>query len=194
MAGLAILEHMHDLSDKNLCDRWLENPYYQYFCGAEFFCHKLLFDRSSPPAGASGWAKSGWWPCGTFASNGSPCGAQPRVRVMFVLAEVSSRKTSRSGANLPWYFFQNRRLWATSGRSCSAADSVFFEAEPSVVDHLPDRDLAGDNAAFAQFNRQGAHRQLLLLLKPAKNPSLMRRQRARLLAALRLGRRAARLS
>jgi IS5 family transposase len=30
-----------------LCDRWLENPYFQLFCGEEFFRHKLPFDRSS---------------------------------------------------------------------------------------------------------------------------------------------------
>ena len=47
MAGLAILKAMHDLSDEALCDRWLENPYYQLFCGEEFFCHQLPFDRSS---------------------------------------------------------------------------------------------------------------------------------------------------
>ncbi len=29
MAGLAILKHMHDLSDEALCDRWVENPYYR---------------------------------------------------------------------------------------------------------------------------------------------------------------------
>ena len=29
MAGLAILKHMHNLSDEALCERWLENPYYQ---------------------------------------------------------------------------------------------------------------------------------------------------------------------
>src|SRR5215207_3943189 len=34
MAGLAILKHMHDLSDEVLCARWVENPYYQLFsCG-----------------------------------------------------------------------------------------------------------------------------------------------------------------
>jgi hypothetical protein len=27
MTGLAILKHMHDLSDEMLCERWLENPY-----------------------------------------------------------------------------------------------------------------------------------------------------------------------
>jgi IS5 family transposase len=47
MAGLAILKHMHKLSDESLCDRWLENPYYQYFCGEEFSRLKLPFDRSS---------------------------------------------------------------------------------------------------------------------------------------------------
>ena len=47
MAGLAILKHMHDLSDEGLCDRWIENPYFQFFCGEEFFQHRLVFDRSS---------------------------------------------------------------------------------------------------------------------------------------------------
>ncbi len=47
MAGLAILKHMQDLSDEALCEHWIENPYYQYFCGEEFFQHRLVFDRSS---------------------------------------------------------------------------------------------------------------------------------------------------
>ena len=47
MAGLAILKHPYDLSDEVLCERWVENPYYQYFCGEEFFQHRLVFDRSS---------------------------------------------------------------------------------------------------------------------------------------------------
>src|SRR5438094_4365849 len=47
MAGLAILKHTYDLSDEALCDRWVENPYYQYFCGEEFFQHRLPLDRSS---------------------------------------------------------------------------------------------------------------------------------------------------
>ena len=47
VAGLFILKHMHSLSDEVLCARWLENPYYQYFCGELSFCHKLPFDRSS---------------------------------------------------------------------------------------------------------------------------------------------------
>lgn len=47
MAGLAILKATYNLSDEALCDRWVENPYYQLFCGEEFFQHALPFDRSS---------------------------------------------------------------------------------------------------------------------------------------------------
>jgi IS5 family transposase len=47
MAGLAILKHTFDLSDEALSERWVENPYYQYLCGEEFFQHRLIFDRSS---------------------------------------------------------------------------------------------------------------------------------------------------
>ena len=47
VAGLMILKHTHNLSDEVLCARGLENPYDQYFCGEEAFCHRLPFDRSS---------------------------------------------------------------------------------------------------------------------------------------------------
>lgn len=47
MAGLFILKHMHDLPDEVLCARWLENPYFQYFCGEVTCCYELPFDRSS---------------------------------------------------------------------------------------------------------------------------------------------------
>ena len=47
VAGCSSLKHMHNLSDEALCARWLENPYYQFFCGELSFCHSLPFDRSS---------------------------------------------------------------------------------------------------------------------------------------------------
>src|SRR4051812_15066281 len=46
VAGLSILKHMHDLSDEGLCERWIETPYWQLFCGEEFFQHTPPFDRS----------------------------------------------------------------------------------------------------------------------------------------------------
>jgi IS5 family transposase len=47
MAGLSILKHTFDLSDEELVRRWVENPYFQYFCGEAFFRHTAPFDRSS---------------------------------------------------------------------------------------------------------------------------------------------------
>jgi IS5 family transposase len=47
IAGLLILKHMHNLSDEVLCARWVENPYFQFFCGEAVFRHDLPFDRSS---------------------------------------------------------------------------------------------------------------------------------------------------
>jgi transposase, IS5 family len=47
VAGLFILKHLHNLSDKELCERWVENPYFQFFCGEVVFQHECPFDRSS---------------------------------------------------------------------------------------------------------------------------------------------------
>ena len=38
---------MHNLSDEELCERWIENPYFQLFCGEVVFRHVCPFDRSS---------------------------------------------------------------------------------------------------------------------------------------------------
>ena len=56
MAGLAILKHMRNLSDEKLCESWLENPYYQLFCGEAFFplqpaARPLLDDPLAPAHG-----------------------------------------------------------------------------------------------------------------------------------------------
>ena len=47
MVGLRILKHMFDLSDEEVCERWVYDPYFQHFCGVEYFQHALPMDRSS---------------------------------------------------------------------------------------------------------------------------------------------------
>lgn len=47
MVGLHILKHTFNLSDEEVCARWVENPYFQYFTGEEYFRHELPHDRSS---------------------------------------------------------------------------------------------------------------------------------------------------
>ncbi len=47
MAGLLYLKHAYDLSDEAVCERWLENPYWQFFTGEVFFQTTLPCDPSS---------------------------------------------------------------------------------------------------------------------------------------------------
>ena len=47
MVGLHVLKHMHGLSDEAVCERWVSDPYFQFFCGETFFQHALPVDRSS---------------------------------------------------------------------------------------------------------------------------------------------------
>ncbi len=47
MVGLQYLKHVYGLSDEAVVRRWVENPYWQYFCGAAYFEHQLPIDSSS---------------------------------------------------------------------------------------------------------------------------------------------------
>ena len=47
MVGLHYLKHAFDESDESVVARLLENPYWQYMCGFEFFIHRLPLDPSS---------------------------------------------------------------------------------------------------------------------------------------------------
>jgi len=47
VVGLHYLKHAYNESDESVVARLLENPYWQYFCGMEFFEHKLPLNSSS---------------------------------------------------------------------------------------------------------------------------------------------------
>src|SRR5690606_23635404 len=47
MAGLLYLKHAYDLSDEAVCERWLENPYWQFFTGEVVFQTALPCNPSS---------------------------------------------------------------------------------------------------------------------------------------------------
>jgi IS5 family transposase len=44
MVGMMILKQMYNQSDEQVMERWLENPYWQYFTGEVNFQKKLPFD------------------------------------------------------------------------------------------------------------------------------------------------------
>lgn len=46
MMGMVLLKHMYNLSDENMAERWIENPYWQYFTGELFFQVDKPFDPS----------------------------------------------------------------------------------------------------------------------------------------------------
>src|SRR3990167_5523976 len=47
VVGLHYLKYTFSESDESVVDRLLENPYWQYFCGFEYFQHELSCDPSS---------------------------------------------------------------------------------------------------------------------------------------------------
>lgn len=47
IAGLLYLQHAYNLSDEAVLERWVENVYYQHFCGEQYFQHELPIDPSS---------------------------------------------------------------------------------------------------------------------------------------------------
>ena len=44
--GLLLLKHIYGLSDEGVCERWVHDPYFQYFTGEEFFQHEFPHERS----------------------------------------------------------------------------------------------------------------------------------------------------
>lgn len=47
MVGLQYLKYMYDESDEMIVKKFVENPYYQYFCGNVYFEHSLPINPSS---------------------------------------------------------------------------------------------------------------------------------------------------
>jgi IS5 family transposase len=47
LVGLHYLKHLYNVSDEGVVASWVENPYWQYFCGAEYFSHDFPCDPSS---------------------------------------------------------------------------------------------------------------------------------------------------
>jgi IS5 family transposase len=46
IVGIILLKRIFDESDESVLDRWIENPYWQYFCGEIYFQYELPFDRT----------------------------------------------------------------------------------------------------------------------------------------------------
>lgn len=47
LVGLHYLKHLYNLSDEVVVASWVENPYWQYFCGEQVFQHRLPCDPTT---------------------------------------------------------------------------------------------------------------------------------------------------
>lgn len=47
VSGLFMLQHCFDVSDEDALQNWLENPYWQFFCGYDYLQWELPLDPSS---------------------------------------------------------------------------------------------------------------------------------------------------
>src|SRR4030066_1638042 len=108
-------------------------------------------------------------PCGAEATQRSPFGARPRVRVISVLAPVSSRNTSFAMSSVGWASIHARRAACTSSRACSLACRVFFKAQLPFIELMPQRRNFDVNAVFRQSLAHLSQRQIRLGLDPRTN-------------------------
>jgi IS5 family transposase len=47
LVGLHYLKHAYNVSDESVVEQFLENPYWQYFCGFEYFQHEFPLDPTT---------------------------------------------------------------------------------------------------------------------------------------------------
>src|ERR1700730_2469545 len=127
------------------------------------------------------------WPHGTRPTTRWPRLARPRNRAMLVVVPVSSRKTSRAGSRSGCSACQAARASATSGRSCSLACTIFFEADALGGEEPPHRPVADMDAPVGQLGADLFQRQIWNRRDPRQQPSPLALQPRAVIAAHRFG-------
>ena len=106
MIGLLLLKHIYGLSDEVVCERWVHDPYFQFFTGEEFFQHVFPHERSD----LSHWRKRLGdklelrWPraCGSRTAP-APCAATMPGEAPQPPQKLAYRFERRGDANRPVY-------------------------------------------------------------------------------------------
>src|ERR1700675_4942188 len=123
------------------------------------------------------------FPCSTFWTSRSPCGARPYRRVIVVDTLVSSMNTSRLRSSFVCRRCNALRAAATSGRSCSAARRLFFKGQLQMMQKPGDRRLSNRDLLLCQSVLEFGQRDVRLLRYQLPHQILVRRQREILVAA-----------
>jgi hypothetical protein len=117
------------------------------------------------------------------------------VRVMLVVAQVSSRNTSLRLSSFGMRAIHAARASTISARSCSAARRRFFERQAEFGQGLPHHRMAHRNAVRGFYpGSQLGNRRVLLLGQPLAQRAIERRQAWRHMIVLWSGRRRAGLA
>src|SRR5467141_2165083 len=116
------------------------------------------------------------FPCSTFWTSRSPCGARPYRRVIVVDTLVSSMNTSLLGSSLFCRRCSALRAAATSGRSCSVARRLFFKGQLQMMQKTEDRRLADRHLVLRQSGLELRQRDIRLFSHPLPDQILMRCQ------------------
>src|SRR5690348_12465368 len=106
---------------------------------------------------------------------------------MVVEVPVSSMKTSRAGSRAGCSACHAARAAATSGRSCSLACTIFFEADALGGKEPPHRSVADMLAAGGELGADLLECQVGSRGDPLKQPSPLRFQSGAAIATHRLG-------
>src|SRR4030081_937588 len=123
------------------------------------------------------------FPCSTFWTSRSPCGARPYRRVIVVDTLVSSMNTSLLGSSLFCRRCNALRAAATSGRSCSAARKLFFKGQLQMMQKPGDRRLSDRDLFLLQSIFEFGQCDVRLLRYQLPHQILVRRQREIFVAA-----------
>src|SRR6266581_271686 len=102
---------------------------------------------------------------------------------MLVETLVSSMKTSRFGSSLGCRLCNALRSAATSGRSCSAACTLFFKGQIQITQEAKDRGLTNRDFPLRQCGPKLCQRDIRLLRHQLPDPLLVRGQRIRFVSA-----------
>ena len=92
MVGCLMLKHLYNLGDEKIPEQWVQNVYFQYFCGGVFFEHKFPFDPSDfvhfrRRVGEAGIAK-------IFAYSVKLHGAEVPRQAKFVLSDTTVQENN----------------------------------------------------------------------------------------------------
>lgn len=182
IVGLHLLKRLRKLSDGVVCEQWLENPYFQHFCGETVFRHALPVD----PAALARWRRK-------FGADevalrvqealaGTDGRAAPIARIV-VDADAQRARKAAAGETAPISEGARRTeileaaatLFASNGVRTSLKDiadasgilagSIYyhFESKEAIVTELVERyraDLDGVAKAALERLRQGEPRPL----------------------------------